>query len=556
MSNSRNIADSAPVINFIDGVTSNVQTQLNAKPDNLSDLGVTASATELNILDGVTATTAEINYSDGVTSNIQTQINNINPAPTFTATASGTLANGDTVIINANGTVSAVLETQGASAIGSATVYENATSRWNNIVYDSYNKKVVIAYRDDGNSNYGTAIVGSVSGTTITFGSPVVFNTNATAMDGNSMAFDSNANKVVIAYRQSNNYGTAIVGTVSGNSISFGTATVWNSATSSNISATFDSNVNRVVIFSQFADNKGYYRVASVSGTSVNFPASSYEFNGGTTLEIASTFDSNSNKVVVFYRDNGNSEYGTARVGTVNGSNNNISWGTEVVFKSNTCNFMDATFDSNSNKIVCMYNNEQNSLRGECVVGTVSGSSISFGASVVFESLNAYSRMSITFNSAYNKIILTWMQNNNFTYTGRVAVGTVSGTSISFATSVTYLNGYSQNQTVAYDANAKASVIVYMDNTNSSYGTASVFQAVTSATNLTTENYIGISNAAYADGAAATVQIVGSVDDAQSGLTAGQQYFVQTDGTLALTEATPSVVAGTAVSATKLIVKG
>ena len=31
MSNSRNIADSAPVINFIDGVTSNIQTQLNAK---------------------------------------------------------------------------------------------------------------------------------------------------------------------------------------------------------------------------------------------------------------------------------------------------------------------------------------------------------------------------------------------------------------------------------------------------------------------------------------------------------------------------------------------
>jgi len=41
----------------------------------LSDLGVTASAAELNKMDGVTATTAEINYIDGVTSNIQTQLN-------------------------------------------------------------------------------------------------------------------------------------------------------------------------------------------------------------------------------------------------------------------------------------------------------------------------------------------------------------------------------------------------------------------------------------------------------------------------------------------------
>lgn len=36
--------------------------------------GVTSTAAELNILDGVTATAAELNYSDGVTSNIQTQL--------------------------------------------------------------------------------------------------------------------------------------------------------------------------------------------------------------------------------------------------------------------------------------------------------------------------------------------------------------------------------------------------------------------------------------------------------------------------------------------------
>lgn len=43
--------------------------------NSLGDLGVTASASELNLLDGVTATTAELNHTDGVTSNIQTQLN-------------------------------------------------------------------------------------------------------------------------------------------------------------------------------------------------------------------------------------------------------------------------------------------------------------------------------------------------------------------------------------------------------------------------------------------------------------------------------------------------
>lgn len=41
----------------------------------LSSFGITATAAELNKLDGCTATVTELNYVDGVTSNIQTQLN-------------------------------------------------------------------------------------------------------------------------------------------------------------------------------------------------------------------------------------------------------------------------------------------------------------------------------------------------------------------------------------------------------------------------------------------------------------------------------------------------
>lgn len=57
------VTASATELNYTDGVTSNIQDQLDAKPDDLADLGITASATELN-------------YADGVTSNIQTQLDN------------------------------------------------------------------------------------------------------------------------------------------------------------------------------------------------------------------------------------------------------------------------------------------------------------------------------------------------------------------------------------------------------------------------------------------------------------------------------------------------
>ena len=75
-------------------------------------------------------------------------------------------------------------------------------------------------------------------------------------------------------------------------------------------------------------------------------------------------------------------------------------------------------------------------------------------------------------------------------------------------------------------------------------------------TTLTSENYIGITPSAYPTGAGAEIQTKGAVNEEQSGLTAGQSYFVQTDGTLGTTAASPSVFAGTAVSATKIIVKG
>jgi len=64
-------------------------TQLNANWDALDTLLGGTNATEFAILDGATVTTAELNYVSGVTSAIQTQLNAKAPiaSPTFTGTA-------------------------------------------------------------------------------------------------------------------------------------------------------------------------------------------------------------------------------------------------------------------------------------------------------------------------------------------------------------------------------------------------------------------------------------------------------------------------------------
>ena len=63
---------------------------------------------------------------------------------------------------------------------------------------------------------------------------------------------------------------------------------------------------------------------------------------------------------------------------------------------------------------------------------------------------------------------------------------------------------------------------------------------------------IGVSSATYADGDTAKIQIHGSVDDAQSGLTAGWTYFVDDDGSL--TRLNNGNKIGRAISSTKLLI--
>jgi hypothetical protein len=62
------ITATASELNTLDGITSSTAEL------NILD-GVTATAAELNALDGITATVTELNYTDGVTSAIQTQLN-------------------------------------------------------------------------------------------------------------------------------------------------------------------------------------------------------------------------------------------------------------------------------------------------------------------------------------------------------------------------------------------------------------------------------------------------------------------------------------------------
>jgi hypothetical protein len=101
----------------------------------LTNLGVTATAAELNILDGATLTTTELNYVDGVTSAIQTQLD-AKMTPTYTGDVDIT---GELIADSYNETYAAVTSTSNATTVDceagnafSHTLTENTTFTFSN----------------------------------------------------------------------------------------------------------------------------------------------------------------------------------------------------------------------------------------------------------------------------------------------------------------------------------------------------------------------------------------------------------------------------------------
>lgn len=542
-----------PDANITQSSVTQHQAALSVTASQISD--VTSTAAELNLLDGSTANTVvnskAVVYGSGgqIAATSYTgdgsALTGIDAAPSFTATASGAIANGDPILINSNGTVSAVAGV--SEAVGSAAEFESGVTYSPRTAFDSNSNKVVFAYRDGSNSSYGTAVVGTVSGSSITFGTPVVFHSANTV---NSVpVFDPDTNKVVIAFGDAaDGIGEAIVGTVSGTSISFGSPTMFepNAVTATGMDACYDTTNDKVVItYRDTSAGQGQSIVGTVSGTSISF-GSQVIFEGANVEEPRCAFDANAGKVVVAYRDGFNA---TAIVGTVSGTG--ISFGSKVDIDTGNTNTKDVAYDPDTQKVVVLHSSS--SITGVAAsVGTVSGTSISFGtaAQVVSAGISAENG-GLTYDTLADKFVYAFLGASK----GELVTFGVSGTDIvNVSSKFTFTSNNIYNADPVFDSNANKVAIAYRDVGDSEKGKAVVY--TTGSTNLTdADTFVGFSNGAYADGNTATVQIIGSIDDAQSGLTAGTKYYVQTDGSLATTAASPSVVAGTAISATKIIVK-
>ena len=95
----------------------------------------------------------------------------------------------------------------------------------------------------------------------------------------------------------------------------------------------------------------------------------------------------------------------------------------------------------------------------------------------------------------------------------------------------------------------------YVDSSNNVFMAHSI-NTSSFTTNLTANNFAGFSTGSYSNGNTATITHMGGINTNQSSLAPASKYYVIDNGTISTTAGSPSVEAGLALAATKLLVKG
>jgi hypothetical protein len=267
---------------------------------------------------------------------------------------------------------------------------------------------------------------------------------------------------------------------VSGDSISFATPVVFASSNTQYVSIAMDFNTadKFVVHYRNMTDNSyGYAIVGTISGTSLSF-GTAVKYSGSSSVGVhlpAIAYDrKTANKVLIVYQDDGNSNYGTAIVGTVSGTS--ISFGTAVVFDSAESSTVSNCLTGdpfNANKFFNVYRNASGYPRMVCC--TVSGTSVSFGTINAFESYAVGLGSIDACPNTENKFVIGGKGTTTYAGNGVIYVVSVSGTTLSIESGEHAYGGAQHNDgaAICFDhdpSNAGKFSLTYSDQHSDSDG--------------------------------------------------------------------------------------
>ncbi len=509
------------------------------------------------------------------------QLSGIEAAPTIQAVANGTIAAESSLIVQSDGKVANI--TAYAEALGTPNNYYSSDAHQWMSDFDSVSGKLIVCYATNATNNHMRAKVGTVSGTSITYGSETTVSTGANNQQFNracSMACGNGKVVVIMADRNGGTYFTARAGSIDptansgAGSITWGTAVDISSGQSDmSSSICYDSDKDRFVCVyaNNGTSNLAKSTILSVSGNTITKSDANREVSGGySACHITVIYVPEKQAYYLAYTSatgedpatcHSGTGYPRGVVGTINSTGDTMSWGSQQqTLGTDNKIKMCLAYVPSIDRIAVAYLDRYHSYKLESMVITVDWSAKT-------SSINNYSVIESSGNCEFAPIITCISDTDDKVVVaynkspGLVSnVGTVNPTTgnIAWAGSTTLdSSGTVRVGNMWGEKNfpkvgpGKFAITARDDSGGESWQLIKQF----AATDVTTGNFIGFSKEAYTNGQTATVKVVGNVTT-QSGLTPGTQYYVQNDGTLGSTAASPSVEAGKALTATSLLIKG
>ena len=431
----------------------------------------------------------------------------------------------------------------------------------------------------------------------------------------NQCIYVSNINRVAIIYQNnSTGYPEAIIGEVSGSSITFGTPQQITTDTSYRIiRATYDASADRLVMFVGYSSNYyGYVGSINAAANSSSWGTAQAKSVGIDCKSRACVYMPNAQHTLFIFRQNSGNGYLRAATAKVN-SNNTITWvGQTTISASNgpgySDNGCDVTYDSNQQVAIAAYNSGYTTSVYAITIGVNTSGAITIGTQRTLYSSGYFDSVAIDYDSKTQKCGLV----TNASGTGYM-LGVYADSSTTLAQGVNgpyglgsgfngphgSIKSNGNNEFIyAYTYNSGGVIkpaywLMYIDSNDDLYNSTSSIDIATAASNgdfdvaydTTTQKFIinfyyagttdknqaylynyaisnntdviGITSQAISSGASGNVSLLGGINESQSGMTPGDTMYVQGDGTItnSSTGTYTPVLIGTAVSATTLNIK-